>query len=111
MIARFVGFLKPGFKVSTDPDVRAIQREILAAMRSGKRFATCHKEGGTNIRFHGSLFVISNYGEDESLERYSSEDSFLAALRKFYDCESRRDIHPRRPSEIEVWKYIQGQLF
>jgi hypothetical protein len=93
-----------------DEAIRAIQEAILTGLRQGKCFFTAHHEGGTNIRFRGTSFVVEDYGESTDREEFSSEESFLARLRKFYDWESGREWRPHRPPEIEVWKFIERQM-
>jgi hypothetical protein len=90
--------------------IRVIQEGILDALREGKSFSTVHKEGGTNIRLPGDVFVFADYGESSDREEFASPEAFLARLRKFYDWESRRDWYPHPAPEIEVWKYIERKL-
>jgi hypothetical protein len=99
-------------RVNTDDDeaIRVIQETILSGLRGGGRFSTAHHEGGTNIRFHGMVFVIQDYGESNDREEFGSDAEFLASLRKFYDWESRRDWYPHVPPEIEAWRYIERQM-
>ena len=89
--------------------IAAVQQEIVAALKRGMRFATAHKEGGSTIGFHLGGFYREDYGEDPASIRYSEAD-FLTAIRSFYDWDSRRDHYPHRPPELDVWKFILGQL-
>ncbi len=90
--------------------VTEVQQRILQAMRQGKSYATAHHEGGTNIRFIGSRWVLQDYGESEERQEFTSDQDFLERLRTFYDWESRRDWYPHAPPEIEAWRYIERQL-
>lgn len=94
-----------------DAPIRAIQQAVLAALRKGDRFGTAHHEGGTRIYISGGKFVREDYGMEESLTVFQTDEELLTCLRNFYDWESRRDTYPHRPPELDVWKYIQSQLF
>jgi hypothetical protein len=90
--------------------VAALQQEILAALRNGMSFRTAHHEGGTSISFDGEAFVCSEYGEVESLKILGTDDEALDRVRQLYDWESRKGSFPHRPTEFEVWRFIQRQL-
>lgn len=90
--------------------IAAIQQDILAALRAGKVFRTSHKEGGTTLSFRGSSFLREDYGEEPNRRTYPTDEAMLVCLRNFYDWESRRDIYPHRPPELDVWNYIRNQL-
>ncbi|MGC4056138.1 MAG: hypothetical protein QM757_45615 [Paludibaculum sp.] len=90
--------------------IAGIQHAVLSAMRSGRRFSTAHKEGGTILSFNGQEFLRADYGDEPGRWVYSSETEMLQVLREFYDWESRRDCYPHRPPELEVWRYIERQL-
>ena len=34
----------------------------------------------------------------------------LKCLRWFYDWEAQRDVYPHQKDELQVWRYILGQL-
>jgi hypothetical protein len=93
-----------------DAAICVIQEAILSALRRGKSFSTAHHEGGTNIRYLGTVFVIQDYGESNDREEFADADKFLARLRQFYDWESRRDSYPHAPPEEEAWRFIERQL-
>ncbi len=86
--------------------VPALQHAIIAAMKSGARFTTSHKEGGTNISWNGERFVRSDYGDDPATVVFSSEPEFLKALRQFYDWETSKNVYPENVSDFVAWKLI-----
>ncbi len=88
----------------------ALQKTVLAALRDGKQFRTAHKEGGTILSFNGAKFMRENYGEEPSVTEFASDQEMIDCIRRFYDWDSRKDTYPHRPSELDVWKYIQRQL-
>ena len=90
--------------------IKALQQEILAAMRSGMIFFTANKEGGTHLKFDGESFLRSDYGEDPRVEKFATDAEMLVCLRKFFDWDSRRNVHPHLPPEREVWQYIRTRL-
>ncbi|MCX6606201.1 MAG: hypothetical protein NTV52_21775 [Acidobacteria bacterium] len=90
--------------------VLALQKSVIAGLRAGHSFHSSHKEGWTSICFDGRAFVRYDEGKHPKSERFSREAQLLACVRHFYDGESRRETHPHRPSEVEVWKYILKQL-
>ncbi len=87
-----------------------LQKAVIAGLRAGQSFHSCHKEGWTSICFDGRTFIRFDEGENPKTERYSTEAKVLVSVRNFYDWESRRDTYPHRPPEVEVWKYILKQL-
>jgi len=94
-----------------DPEpILAIQKRVLMALRKGKQFRTAHKEGGSILYYNGTKFLREDYGEEPALREFATEDEMIACIRALYDWESRRDIYPHRPSELEVWTYIQRKL-
>lgn len=95
--------LNAEFHLDTVP---ALQRTIVAAMKSGARFTTSHKEGDTNISWNGSRFVRIDQGDYPDTVVFSSEMEFLEALRKFYDWETSKNVHPEKVSELVAWKLI-----
>lgn len=97
-------------KVEDPAPIAAIQKAVLDSLRAGKVFRRAHKEGGTILSFRGSSFIQTNYGEEPGKVTYASGDEMLVCLRNFFDWESRRDMYPHRPPELEVWQYIQRQL-
>jgi hypothetical protein len=86
--------------------VPALQQAIVAAMKRGARFTTAHKEGGTNIRWNGEHFVRSDYGDYPDTVVFSSEPEFLAALRKFYDWETSKNVYSEKVPDFVAWKLI-----
>jgi hypothetical protein len=90
--------------------IEEIQQAIVAAMKHGASFATAHKEGGTNIRWHNGRFVRSDYGESEERNEFASEQEFLKFLRQFYDWETSRNVYPNKVSDFEAWKLILRML-
>lgn len=86
--------------------IEAIQQAIVNGMKSGASFATAHKEGGTNIRWHQGQFIASDYGESDESKGFSSEAEFLQYLRKFYDWETSRNVYPNKVSDFDAWKLI-----
>jgi len=90
--------------------VTALKQEILAALRNGMSFYTAHHEGGTRIYFDGKAFVRSEYGEVESFKVLGTDEEALERIRDLYDWESRKGSFPHRPPELEVWRFIRGQL-
>jgi hypothetical protein len=91
--------------------IQLVQQAVLAALRKGKRLGSSHHEGGTRLFFNGSKFVKEIYGVEESFTEFGTDDEMIACLRAFYDWDSRQDSYPHRPPELEVWKYIQRQLW
>jgi len=73
-------------------------------------FRTVHHEGGTTFRFDGKDFVRSTYGVEESKRMFATEEEMFKDLREFYDWWSRRDTFPHRPPELDVWRFILGQM-
>lgn len=90
--------------------VRAVQESIIGSLKRGKLFFTAHHEGGTHIKWIRDRFVFQDYGESEEREEFTTEDAFLARLKAFYDWPSRKDWYPHTPPEIEIWRFIEGQL-
>ncbi|MBL8002058.1 MAG: hypothetical protein JNL05_08870 [Flavobacteriales bacterium] len=86
--------------------VPALQQAIIAAMKSGARFSTSHKEGGTHITWTGERFVRTDYGDYPDHITYASEAHFLDALRKFYDGETSANVYPEKVSELVAWRLI-----
>lgn len=99
-------------RVVEDPaPVVALQHEVLDALRGGMGFFTAGKEGGSHLFFDGSVFRRNDYGEaPESSVVFSDDASMIECLRRFYDWESLHDSYPHPKSELEVWRYIHGQL-
>ena len=86
--------------------VPALQQAVIAALKSGARFSTSHKEGGTNITWNGDRFVRDDYGDYPDHITYTSEAHFLEALRKFYDRETSKNVYPEKVSELEAWRLM-----
>ena len=90
--------------------IDALQRQVLAALRSGKKLSTAHKEGGTRLYFNGRVFKRSDYGEWTSDETIADDAGMVTYLRKFFDWEARRDLGTDKPSEMQVWTHILSRL-
>jgi hypothetical protein len=88
----------------------AVQNEVLAALRAGRKFHLASKEGGTILSFHNEAFIRTDYGEEPRHEVFPTGDAMLACLRHFYDWSSRQGTYPHRTPEFDVWRYIQRQL-
>lgn len=93
-----------------DAESAAIQREILAALRSGAEFRTAHKEGGTIIRWRKGRFLREDYGDWSRRESYTNEAAFLAFLWEFFEWQSRGFQREDIP-EPERWRNIQKLLY
>ncbi|MBZ5609754.1 MAG: hypothetical protein LAP38_15950 [Acidobacteriia bacterium] len=94
-----------------DPNpIIALQKQVLVALRDGKSFRTSHKEGGTRLYFNGKTFLKEEFGEQESVPEFATDQEMIDCIRQFYDWDSRKESYPHKPAELEVWKYIQGQL-
>lgn len=90
--------------------VVALQHEVLDALRGGMGFFTAGKEGGSHLFFDGSVFRRNDYGDAPDSAVYADDASMIDCLRRFYDWESRRDSYPHPKPELEVWRYIHGEL-
>jgi len=90
--------------------ILALKDQMLNEVRSGATFNKNHKEGSNTLMFTGSRFIRRDEGEDPGTEVYKTGEAFITAVRNFYDWESRRDIYPHRPPELDVWRYIITQL-
>lgn len=90
--------------------IRAIQENILQALRQGKLFFSANKEGGMHIRYLQDRYVFQAYGEDETREEFASAAEFLVRLRKFYDAAARFSWYPHTLPEMETWRFIERQL-
>ena len=90
--------------------IEALQQEILAAIRAGKRFSNSHKEGSTCIYFNGHNFIRRDEGDDPQTIIYKTEAEFLKAMRNFHEWEARRDTYPHYPPELAIWQFIQSKL-
>lgn len=86
--------------------IAAVQQAILAGLRAGGTFSTAHKEGGTVIRHSWGHFQRADYGEWTTSERFVSEATFLAFLRKFYDWQTSQHIYPEKVPEFVAWKLM-----
>ena len=86
--------------------VPALQRTIVAAMKTGARFTTSNKEGDTNISWNGSGFVRVDQGDYPDTVVFPSELEFLEALRKFYDWETSKNVYPEKVSELVAWRLM-----
>ena len=91
--------------------VESLQRQVLAGLKAGQGFFTAHKEGGTHLLFDGNAYRRSDYGDEPNIdETFATDSAMLACLRRFYDWEAQRDAYPHKKAEVEVWRYILGQL-
>lgn len=86
--------------------VEAIQQAIVAAMKKGASFATCHKEGGSNISWQQGRFVRSDYGDYPDQKEFANETEFLTALRQFHQFEVTRYTVAKGIPEFDAWKLI-----
>ena len=86
--------------------VPALQQAIVAAMKSGARFSTSSKEGGTTLCWNGEHFVRSDHGDYPDTIIFSGEPDFLEALRKFYAWETAKNVYPEKASEFVAWKLM-----
>ncbi len=86
--------------------VPAIQAAIIEGLQRGGRYATSHKEGGTNITWRVDHFVRSDYGDDPDTTMYRTEADFLQMLRLFCHHEATRHAGPEPLSEGHIWKLI-----
>ncbi len=110
-VLAFVAAEEAAARVVADPaPVVALQREVLDALRNGMGFFTAGKEGGSHLFYDGGVFRRNDYGESTECAVYPDDASMVDCLRRFYDWESRRDSYPHPKPELEVWRYIQGQL-
>ncbi len=88
--------------------VEAIQRRLLSRIREGAQLSTAHKEGGTNIRWQGSSFTRSDYGESDESAVFADDASFLAFVRRFFDS---KVSYPDRVPELDAWRLILRQVY
>lgn len=90
--------------------VEALQHAVIAGLKRGGRFATSHKEGGTNIYWRIDRFVRSDHGDDPDHKEFTDETEFLRMLRQF--CHRDVTCHagniPR--SEFDAWKLILRRM-
>lgn len=98
--------------VVEDPlPVLALQREIVAALRTGRKgFFDAHKEGGMHLYFADPVFVRADFGESDRRETYADDAAVLDALRRYFEWETRREHYPHWPPALEAWRYIHGRL-
>lgn len=90
--------------------IAAVQREILAAMRTGRTLSQAHKEGGTTISWEGDRFVIAEYGSWSSRREFTDESEFLDALWKRYDWMTSPGRGGQRRTELEAWRFILHEV-
>jgi hypothetical protein len=86
--------------------VPALQQAIVAAMKSGARFSTSSKEGGTTLCWNGEHFVRSDHGDHPDTIIFSGEPDFLEALRKFYAWETAKNAYPEMVAELVAWRLM-----
>lgn len=85
-------------------DVPSVQREILREMRAGTTFSHSYKEGGTTISWTDGKYVISDYGNWESLEEFTDEEKFLEALWSRLDSRATHYAGPDQADPLTAWK-------
>jgi hypothetical protein len=90
--------------------IAAIQTAIVAGMRRGGRYASSHKEGGSNIVWRGKQYVRTDYGDDPAVESFAEDAAFLAMLRRFCHLEVMRWAGPEGVAEIDAWKLILRRM-
>ncbi|MEZ4456654.1 MAG: hypothetical protein R2882_08920 [Gemmatimonadales bacterium] len=90
--------------------VEAIQAAIVAGVRQGGRYATAHKEGGSNITWRGDCFVRSDYGEYPGTTTYPDAAAFLTMLRHFCFYDVTRNAGKQTLSEAAIWKLILRRM-
>lgn len=90
--------------------VAAIQQAIIAAMKSGARFATSHKEGGTNIYWNKGRFVRSDYGDYPNEQVFTVESEFLKMLFQFCHWDVTSNSGKDQLSEIDTWRLILRRM-
>lgn len=90
--------------------VAAIQKAIIAALKSGARFRTSHKEGGSNIFWNQGRFVRSDYGDYPNEWRFTDETEFLKMLFPFFHWEVSRNSDKGELSEIDSWRLILRRM-
>lgn len=90
--------------------VAAIQQAIVAGLKRGGRYATSHKEGGTNITWRLDRFIRSDYGDDPDLKEYPDETEFLKMLRQFCQWDVMRHAAKQELPEMDVWKLILRRM-
>ena len=88
-----------------------VQQHVLDGLKAGQVFITAHKEGGTRLYFDGTVYRRSDYGDGLNRDEvYADGPAMLKCLRRFYDWEAQRDVYPHQKDELQVWRYILGQL-
>jgi hypothetical protein len=87
-------------------DLSVVQQAILSAVKSGAKFHTSHKEGGTNIGYASGVFYREDFGEWTARETFPDDSAFLAFLRKFYDWDTSRSVAPTKVPDETAWRLI-----
>lgn len=90
--------------------VFAVQRAIIAGMKSGGTFGTSHKEGGTNISWRVDYFIRSDYGDYPDTKIFRNENEFLKMLWQFCQFEVTRHAGKQGLSELDTWKLILHRM-
>jgi hypothetical protein len=90
--------------------VAAVQDALLAQMRKGATFSTAHKEGGTILRWQGSHFTRTDFGESDLKQTFDDDSTFLTFVHAFYDWDTSSHVYPNKVSELDAWKLILRKL-
>ena len=90
--------------------IAAVQRQILASMRAGRKLSHAHKEGGTTIGWEGDRFVVEDYGDCPLRREFTDEESFLAALWNRHEWMTSPGRGTERKSPLGAWQSILGEL-
>lgn len=88
----------------------AIQRAIIAALKSGGSYSTSHKEGGSVTAWKNRAFVRETYGDNPSMEKFADEDALLEML--WHSCEGDVTRHAvgNTISDLNMWRLIWRRL-
>ena len=88
--------------------IRAVQQSVLGSLRQGRSFLSTHPGGGSCIYFNGEQFVKMDF--EETRTTIDTSDQMLAFLRIYFEREATEAARPHNLPELDVWKYIEGQL-
>ncbi len=94
-------------KESQLQSISSIRTAIVAAMKQGATFSTCHKEGGTTLSWRWGRYVRSDYGDSPALVRYENEADFLNKLFSFYCWQVSRNPES---NVLMTWRLIFRQM-
>ncbi|MBL9138952.1 MAG: hypothetical protein JNK85_23995 [Verrucomicrobiales bacterium] len=95
---------------ATLDSVAAVQQAVIDGLKRGGRFATSHKEGGTQIYWRIDRFVRSDHGDHPDHKEYANEEVFLGMLRQFCHSEVVRHVGKTPLSEFDAWKLILRRM-